>query len=201
MMNENHSAARRVMLIVISGLIALALLLVSVFNSQPAIAAPQAQTCSTYHTVSAGETVSSIALKYNITVAELAAANNLKEPYTIFVGQKLCIPGSAAATSAPTTSTPTGPGFTIKQSKTGESVTITVTNYPKKQPYYVRAEYGKFPDIRSKKIGTLRTNNQGKAERTFRLPKQYRTLPYVRICLKNAFTDAVQCNTFIPTAK
>jgi LysM repeat protein len=200
MTKEIQPAARRAMLIVASLLLALTLL-VSTLYSQPANAAPQAVTCSTYHTVAAGETVSSIAQKYNITVAELVAANNLKEPYTIYVNQQLCIPGSAAATTTPAASTKTGPNFTIKASKTGDLITITVANYPKKKPYYVRAEYGKFPDIISRKIGTLRTNDKGAAEKTFKVPRQFRTKPYVRICLKNALTDAVQCNTYIPPAQ
>lgn len=44
----------------------------------------------TYHTVAAGQTLSAIAKKYNITVAELKSLNNLKSD-NIMLGQKLLV--------------------------------------------------------------------------------------------------------------
>lgn len=48
------------------------------------------------HTVVAGETLFSIASRYNLTVNDLATANNLTDATLIFVGQQLLIPGTAA---------------------------------------------------------------------------------------------------------
>lgn len=45
------------------------------------------------HTVQAGETLFRIGLQYDLTVAELAEANNLLDPTRIFTGQQLIIPG------------------------------------------------------------------------------------------------------------
>jgi LysM repeat protein len=45
-----------------------------------------------YHTVSWGETLSSIARLYGVTVQAIVDANQLKSPNTIYVGQKLLIP-------------------------------------------------------------------------------------------------------------
>lgn len=52
---------------------------------------PVAQTGGTY-TVQDGETVGSIAQKFQISIDSLAQANNLKDPYFIVAGQKLTIP-------------------------------------------------------------------------------------------------------------
>ncbi|MCD6291361.1 MAG: LysM peptidoglycan-binding domain-containing protein [Anaerolineae bacterium] len=44
------------------------------------------------HIVQRGETLQSIALKYGVTVSELAAANGITNPNVIYPGQKLVIP-------------------------------------------------------------------------------------------------------------
>lgn len=49
-----------------------------------------------YVMVVAGDTLFSIAKKYNTTVEEIADTNNLKEPYTLSVGQKLYLKKSMA---------------------------------------------------------------------------------------------------------
>jgi LysM repeat protein len=48
----------------------------------------------TYYTVRAGDTLGSIALRYNTTVYKLQQANNIRNPNLIYVGMRLCIPGS-----------------------------------------------------------------------------------------------------------
>lgn len=46
--------------------------------------------------VARGDTMYSLARKYNTTIDELAAANNLSAPYNLAVGQKLNVPGVAS---------------------------------------------------------------------------------------------------------
>lgn len=53
------------------------------------------------HVVGAGENLSSIAVQYNVEWQEVAAANNIPAPYTIYRGQRLVIPG-VSPTPAPT---------------------------------------------------------------------------------------------------
>lgn len=48
---------------------------------------------SIIHTVQAGETLFRIGLQYNLTVTDLAHANNLLDPTQIYAGQQLIIPG------------------------------------------------------------------------------------------------------------
>ena len=48
---------------------------------------------SIIHTVQSGETLFRIGLQYNLTVTDLATANNLLDPTQIYAGQQLIIPG------------------------------------------------------------------------------------------------------------
>lgn len=52
------------------------------------------------YTVKAGDTLYSIAKRYNVTVNALAAANKITSPYIIRVGQVLTIPGKASPPAA-----------------------------------------------------------------------------------------------------
>jgi LysM repeat protein len=160
---------------------------------QPVQAAPAAATCSKMYTVVSGDTLSKIALQFNVTVQALADANNLKEPYVIAVGQTLCIPGTSTSSGSTSSSTSTGPDFTVKRN--GNRITVKVVNFTGKRPYYVKIG----PDVRDTsnwiKLGRVRTNKTGAAEKSFQLPKQYRDRANYGMCLKDQVTDAVRCKT------
>jgi LysM repeat protein len=67
-------------------------------------AAPGAQTTpapTVEYTVAAGDNLSSIATQFNVPWQDIAAANNIPAPYTIYRGQKLVIPG-VSPTAEPT---------------------------------------------------------------------------------------------------
>ncbi|MFL2137494.1 LysM peptidoglycan-binding domain-containing protein [Desemzia sp. FAM 23991] len=66
---------------------------------------PETGTTSQY-TIQSGDTLTSIAKKYNTSVASLKSMNNLKSD-TIYVGQKLTVNGSAQGGSTPSTGTTT----------------------------------------------------------------------------------------------
>jgi LysM repeat protein len=71
------------------------------------------------HTVKAGETASQIAADHGVTVAELAAANGLRDPDVVVVGTTLVIPGRGTASSA----APAGGGsYTVKAGDTLSSI-------------------------------------------------------------------------------
>ena len=75
-------------------------------------------TAGSTYTVRAGDTLFRIAINAGTTVSALMTANGLRS-FTIFVGQKLIIPGASSTTPAPT-ATPTPAG----------TVTVTVTPMP-----------------------------------------------------------------------
>jgi LysM repeat protein len=59
-------------------------------------AAPATQTsngeCQATYTVRPGDNLFRIALNHDVTVAGIAAQNNMSAPYTVRVGQELCVP-------------------------------------------------------------------------------------------------------------
>lgn len=63
--------------------------------------------CSRYHTVAYGETLSHIAVWYGVSQYTLASVNNLSNYHHVWVGQRLCIPG----TGGPAPSPPPSGGF------------------------------------------------------------------------------------------
>jgi len=198
MYQNRNQTTRRIAMVAVSLLLVLAMLAVLLpqqLNGVVALAA----TCSTNYTVQSGDTLSSIALKYNVTVQELASANDLKEPYQIFVGESLCIPASAAVTPVATgTATATSPGFTIDAGSDPYTVVVTTAKLPKKTSYLVSLNRTGSRFTSKIKLGTMKTDKNGVATRTFRIPNKYRNAESLSICLKNAWTDDVQCNSFIP---
>jgi membrane-bound lytic murein transglycosylase D len=58
------------------------------------------QVAETQHRVRSGETLSSIATRYGVSLARLAELNGIDRPYRIRVGQALALPGRAAPAAA-----------------------------------------------------------------------------------------------------
>lgn len=78
----------------------------STYEAPPATEAPAVveepvpavvETASVYHTVQAGEYLSSIARRYNISWTRIAEANNITDPNRVFAGMQLMIPGTSGA--------------------------------------------------------------------------------------------------------
>ncbi|MGI8588004.1 MAG: LysM peptidoglycan-binding domain-containing protein [Chloroflexia bacterium] len=78
------------------------------------------------HAVQYGETLTSIAAEYGVSVDALAAANSIGSPNLIFVGEVLTIPGgSAAAPAAPSASGTTG-GYVVQA---GDNLSTIAVRY------------------------------------------------------------------------
>lgn len=60
-----------------------------------------AQVADTTHRVRSGETLSTIASRHRVSVAQLASLNNLRSPYRIRAGQMLTLPDRAGAARVP----------------------------------------------------------------------------------------------------
>ncbi len=88
----------RLRLIVLTSLALVALLLPTVAFAAPAAPTVEAASlwsgCSTVHVVRHGQTLSSIARFYGVSINAIMQANNISNPNRILVGQRLCIPGS-----------------------------------------------------------------------------------------------------------
>jgi spore germination protein YaaH len=149
--------------------------------SSPALAAPAALVCSATHTVKAGETLSSVAKKYGVTVDALASANGLKTTATLYKGQQLCIPPSTK--SEPAT-------LSVQASK--GNVTLSGSGLAKSKPYLVKVKEGDLGiwyvlgRVSTTKDGTLVAKN-------FVLPSQLRSRMYLTVCLKNQISNQLTC--------
>jgi LysM repeat protein len=161
-------------------------MLVSALPQTPAAAV----TCKFKHTVEAGDTIHYLAQLYSVSWEEIAEANDLLPPYTITVGQVLCIPGG------------TEPAGTTNKDKKGKEPTlevvpqlahvfVSVENFQPKTSYYVRI----FPRTQevSYRIGVFTTNKEGDFADWFKIPAFVPRSPTMGVCVKNAWTDAVSC--------
>ena len=186
---------RRLGLAALSLLLALALVAASL--PAAALAAPLEATCARNYTVQSGDTLSKIADTYNLTTAELATANNLTSPYTLFVGQVLCIPGTATTT---TTSSSTTTASTSSKDISAEfkanSVTLKFSNLTKNGNYVVKAQEVERKSTSWIKIGRFKANKKGAATATLKLPKSLRDETYIKFCAKNVKSDTVKCARF-----
>ena len=169
------------------GMISFFLVITLVLAALP-VSTASAVVCKYKHTVQAGETLHYIAQLYNVNWLDIAKANDLKDPYTIAVGDKLCIPGGEAPAEKPD-----------KDKKEASMevysglghVLVAVENFPAKTPYYVRLE---VPQTGVQlKIGNFRTNKEGDFTDYFPVPSSLRRYPEMIVCVKNAFTDAASC--------
>lgn len=96
----------------------------------PGATVPPTGTCT--HTVSAGENLFRISLRYNTTVDAIAAANGIVNPQLIVVGQVLTIPGCGSGGGGGTVPPPTGglqPGEQMHVVRQGESLMTISLQY------------------------------------------------------------------------
>ncbi len=180
-------------------LISLGLALAIVFGSVPVRvqAAGLQATCASRYTVVSGDNLSAIASKYSLTITELANANDLKDPYPLYVGQSLCIPASsstASSTSSSSTTTTSSAKFTV--TRDGNYITIKVNNLPKKSVFYVKVDDAKDRVFKWVKIGLVRMGKNTAITKTIKLPRGVRGTETFNICLKNGTTDALYCGQF-----
>jgi LysM repeat protein len=82
-------------------------------SAAPAAGAPAESTPGTTYTVGSGDNLWKIAKKHQVTVKELAAANNLRQDAPLRPGQQLQIPGKAVPSSTTPTATSPAAGETV----------------------------------------------------------------------------------------
>ena len=145
--------------------IVLALMLV---NFLPA----QASGCTKYHTVKKGEYLVKIGGYYGVNWKTLAKLNNIKSPYKIYPGQKICVStkGSGGAPSPkPVARIPT---FSIKAVVRNSSVTIQTNNFPANDTFRVTMGAYGTQAINGYKVGKWNSGSGGILSPTFEIPPQ-----------------------------
>jgi hypothetical protein len=142
-------------------------------------------TCVKTHIVLKGETTASIANLYGMPWGDIARANNLKKPYTINTGDKLCIPYKKGQTPVK---------GTIAITAKGDKLTIKASNFKDTFVFFVKAKDALAKDALWFRIGGL-TVTKGKKEQvtTYTLPKDLRKATLLSVCLKNVYSDDLTC--------
>jgi len=174
-------------LVMLSVVLALALL-ASALPQAPAAA----QNCKVKHEVEAGDTIQYLANLYSVGWEQIAKENDLLPPYTITVGQVLCIPGGTkpAGTSTETTANKDKKPTLVVVPQMNH-VFVSIENFAPKTSYFVRV----FPRTMnvSYRVGVFTTNKDGDAEDWFKIPGFVPRSANMGVCVKNAWTDAVSC--------
>ena len=175
----------------------LVLVLAMVFTLLPARSAAAASpqvTCSTTYTVKSGDYLTKIADAYDVTWYDLAAANDLKSPYVIYVDQKLCIPKTT--TTTPDSSTSTGSSSRAKVSVVidKKEITVKATDMATKSTFFVKVDDAGDRSLVWYKVGVLSTGSSTSATASYKLPEELEDAKSLNVCLKNTTTDANICN-------
>ncbi|MEJ2601581.1 MAG: LysM domain-containing protein [Anaerolineales bacterium] len=172
------------------------------FAAQPA----QAASCAFYHTVSYGESLSWIGSYYGVSWTAIADANNIKSPYTIFPGNRLCIPTGARYTYYNPTyyyptyypyyyDPPSGWDYQIIGAVRNQTVTIQTSNFPDNVYFEVRIgcwNCGKGMT----KVTDLDSDRGGTFKQVFNIPAAYAGYSTLQITLVQAKKGTTVSHTF-----
>lgn len=151
--------------------------------------------CLGLYRVRYGDTLESIAGKYRLRARDFVDVNRLRRPYTVYVGQLLCIPESinpgAADIDYPTTAQDAA-SFTVVRTEQG--IKIQAQNFPAGVVYIVRVDDFQRGDT-PRQVGRMRTGKGGSLQAAYKLPKALRQAETIQVCLKNPLSIQVACKT------
>jgi LysM repeat protein len=145
--------------------------------------------CDTPYAVKRGDTLNSIGKQYGYAANQIVNTSKLGKPYTIYVGQKLCIPEKTDKNAAKVDSKYTNlPAAYFTAGRTADSVVIYTFTYPKTTVLIkgTNANERKFYSI-----GLLPIKNN-KAFK-FKLPAELKNVKTLQICLKDRTSSYLQC--------
>ena len=201
---KNSQVSRLIYLTLILALLA-AVVPLSVSAAVPSVSAVAQTACAAKHTVVAGETLSSIAVLYDVEWQDIAEANNLQDPYVITIGQVLCIPEGATVVPDDDEDTTDqdadtdGPTFLVSVDE-DYFLNIKTIDYPKNTSFIVRVSpfETRWSYLDFLVLGRFSTDKNGSSDALIRLPREYRD-QVLLIGLKNAINDKVQYAYFDPS--
>jgi len=188
---SNSRIPRRLGLKAFSLLLVLALLAASL--PAVALAAPAAVTCARSYTVQSGDSLSKISVTFDISIAELASANNLKEPYTLYVGQKLCIPGSTTTATGTSSTSSSSSSDKLTITLENNKITVKVSGLDKNSSFVVKGMKYDRGDSSWVKFGKFKTDKKGNGSVSLKVPKHLLEGTYLVFCVKNLKNDKIEC--------
>ncbi len=154
--------------------------------------------CEDTHYISPGDTLYKIGLWYGVPWPDIAAANGISYPYTIYYGKTLCIPDATSSGSSG------GIGLVVTSVKTDAYVNIKATNLPEKENFDV--SIGKCYSSTKTLVGSLRTYaDSGTFYEKYDIPSKYDGVSCLTIFLDSikssraAFTSFTNKTSTTPT--
>jgi LysM repeat protein len=176
--------------LLLASLMILAIVLVGLPQNTAAAAS---SSCESIYTVQKNDTLNRIARRFSVKFNDLVNANDMRQPYRIFVGQQLCIPrySKVGAVGTGDTGATMALYFTIRHTKKG--FVIDAVNFPGKSNYLVKIDDLSTPEVDWVKAGRLNVRKTGQAEFSYELPKDLLDANFLNICLKDQRSDALFC--------
>jgi hypothetical protein len=157
-----------------------------------------AATCQATYTVKRGDTLSRIGQKWGVAWREIAAANNIKAPWRIYTGSKLCIP--TGTTTTPVTPKPpkTGriPTFSISAVVRDNNVTIQTANFPANTKFDVRMGAFGTAGVGGTLVTTIDSGAGGSFSATYSIPASLQGSRRIAIRLESSKTGYFAYNWF-----
>lgn len=152
----------------------------------------QAATCEPTYEVRRGDTLSKIGQRFGVDPNQVVLLNNWNKPYTIYVGQKICIPTSSLSGAPKLENTQlNAPAVHFTAGRSGDTLMIYAYNYPKTN-VLVRVQNANNPLKKLVNLGTISQITNGKTYR-FKLTQDLQSASRLVVCLKDRTTSYLQC--------
>lgn len=174
------------------GILLILTLLVSILPVK-ALASPQKATaCKPSYQIRRNDTLSNIGRLYGVNPNQIVLINNMNYPYTIYVGQNICIP-TTNQSGAPKLENKqlNAPAVYFTAGRAGDILMIYAYNYPKTN-VIVRVQNANNPQKNLTTIGKITQILNGKTYR-LKLPGDLQKASRLFVCLKDRTTSYLQC--------
>jgi LysM repeat protein len=164
--------------------------LASVLPTGVAAAAAKKKCDKTYE-VRRGDTLKKIGERFGWAPNQIVYVNGMNVPYTIYVGQKMCLP-EEVNNKAPKVSNSYAalPAAYFTAGRTANDVLVYTYNYPKTSVIVKVDNAGdsvkKFVNVGAFSVGNQKTWR-------FKLPTELKKASKLTICLKDTTTNYLQC--------
>jgi LysM repeat protein len=160
------------------GKILIAAVLVANLGLTAATPVSASSSCDQDYVVQVGDTLAIIAARYGTNWATLAANNNIANANIIYVGQRICVDGTAnysTTTSSSSSSSYTTATLTISSVKADKRFTVHTYKFPNREKYQVFiAPYGEMSSD-ADSVGYLITDmSGGEVVQTYKIPSDIR---------------------------
>jgi len=148
--------------------------------------------CSRHYGVNRNSTLKKIADAFGYTPAQIADANDMKSPYTIYVGQSLCIPSKKVSglKTVPNTNANAKAVYFVA-GRQGDYILLHIYNYPKTTVLIKAADASGGKSYKVSTIDDASAFN-GRTLR-YKIPSDLLNVNKLRICLKDRTTSHLQC--------